>query len=97
MSEITTRIEQYHKTGVGWPELKAWLLDHKYVVAKRYADPQPGPTDERDWDYLEVDGSWDEVKMARVRKLLTRAEYMELVQAFADRRAASVAKAAKEQ
>jgi hypothetical protein len=81
VSEITTRIEQYRDGDLSWDDLRDWLVDHRYVTPQRYADPQPGPTDERDWDFLYVDGSWDEVQVAR-RTLLTDAQYREVSRAI---------------
>lgn len=77
MSEITTRIEQYRDGELSWDDLRDWLVSHEYVTPQRYADPQPGTTAERDWDFPYVDGSWDEVQEAR-HTLLTADQYREV-------------------
>jgi hypothetical protein len=81
MSEITTCIEQYRDGELSWDDLRDWLVDHRYVTPQRYADPQPGPTAERDWDFPYVDGSWDEVQEAR-HTLLTADQYREVSRAI---------------
>ncbi len=82
MSEITTRIEQYRDGGSDWPTLRDWLVNHRYVDPVRYADPNIGPLDERDWDFPYVDGSWDEMQQARSHGLLTDAEFYEVSRAI---------------
>jgi hypothetical protein len=81
VSEITTRIEQYRDGELSWDDLRDWLVNRRYVDPVRYVDPQPGPTDQRDWDYLHTEGSFDEVTEAR-HTLLTDAEFYEVVRAI---------------
>jgi len=81
MSEITERLQAYHDSGSteGWPALRDWLIGYAFAPQRRYADPQPGPLEERDWDYVHTDGSWDEVDRARGR-LITGEEFAEVVE-----------------
>jgi hypothetical protein len=78
MSEITTRIEQYRDGELSWDSLRDCLVDHRYVTPQRYGYPQLCPTDERDWDFSHVDGSFDEVTEAR-GTLLTDAKFYEVL------------------
>lgn len=78
MSEITERIQEYRDGGTDWPTLRDWLVNYRYVTPVRYADPQPGPLDERDWDYPYVARSWDEMQRARAHGRLTDAEFYEV-------------------
>jgi hypothetical protein len=80
MSEITEQIQQYHDKRTPWKALRDFLVNFRYVTPQRYDDPQPGPTDERDWDHTYVDGSGDELQLARTRGLLTTAQYYEVLQ-----------------
>lgn len=88
MSEITDRIEAYaqDRSPEKWAVLRDWLTHHTYVTPQRYepgvsrADAAVGTLD---WDNVDVDGSWDEVSDARMRTLLTEAEYMEVIQLIA--------------
>ncbi len=79
MSEVTDRIRAYKQTGEGWPELRDWLVAHKYGPAARYNDPQPSPLEERDWDHPFVDGSFDEVVRAHSRGELTHDEFDQIM------------------
>lgn len=86
-TEITERIEAYAPgRPKGWAALRDWLVGHKYVAPVRYNDPQPGPTEERDWETeYPYPGSFDEVKAARDIGLLTRDEYGEVSRAIDER------------
>lgn len=80
MSEITERIQKVHDAGgEGWPELRDWLIAHRYVTPQRYDNPNTTQHDEADWDNVEVDGSWDEVIWARARKLISDDQFYEVV------------------
>jgi hypothetical protein len=80
MSEVTDRIRAYKASGEGWPELRDWLVAYEFVPAKRYDDPQPDATEERDWDNLHVDGSWDEMDDALRSGQLTHDQYYEVAE-----------------
>jgi hypothetical protein len=80
VSEVTDRIKAYEASGEGWPELRDWLVAYKFVPAKRYDDPNITALDERDWDTLHVDGSWDEMNDALQNGQLTHDEYYEVAE-----------------
>lgn len=88
MSEVTDRIEAYaqDRSPEKWAVLRDWLTHHTFVTPQRYepgTDPVRAAVDCLDWDHTHVDGSWDEVSRARMRDLLTKDEYLEVLRIIA--------------
>jgi hypothetical protein len=86
VSEITTRIEQYRDGELGWPDLRDWLAHHTYVTPDRYVDGDAvtNAVNQADWDNIDVDGSWDEVRLAWARGDLTSEQFAEVSGAIHD-------------
>jgi hypothetical protein len=89
MSDITDIIVAYRQGETTWDELVENLTTRKYATPSRYENrPKTMAETEGYWEGVSYreDGTWDEVRRARNRGLLTSPEYLDLVRISEEKR-----------